>query len=173
MEFVSLQIEGVFGLIQQSKLDSRGTLTRVWDSKSLPSNFNLIQASVVFNPTEGTLRGLHYQSEPYSENKVIQCISGRVFDVVVDLRKDSSTFGCHLELVIGPFEDFQGIFVPAGCAHGYLTLEINSDLIYFMDNEYSLNHSEGLLWNDTKLSIDWPHEPVLISERDSKWPQII
>ena len=95
MEFSPLGIEGAFGIIGESQVDSRGTLTRVWDCNTILGNFNLNQSSVVSNPTKGTLRGLHYQVEPFSENKVIECVSGRVFDVIVDLRNESRTYGTH------------------------------------------------------------------------------
>ena len=172
MEFVSLEIEGAFGIIEEPHSDSRGSLTRVWDSNSFLVGFNLKQTSIVSNPVKGTLRGLHYQDEPFSENKVIECVSGKVFDVIVDLRIDSHTYGEHLEVTIGPYEEYLGLFVPAGCAHGYLTIEPNSSLLYFMDKEYSSAHSQGLPWNDPKLSINWPSTPALISERDSNWPPL-
>ena len=108
--------------------------------------------------------------EPFSENKIVECISGKVFDVVVDLRMESHTYGKHLEIEIGPLESHIGLFIPAGFAHGYLTLETDSTLIYFMDKEYSAENSAGLLWRDPNLSINWPFEPSLISERDLQWP---
>ena len=173
MEVVELELEGVLGIIEESHSDPRGTFTRVWDSNSFLKNFKLNQASIVTNSKAMTLRGLHFQAEPFSENKVIECISGKVFDVVVDLRKESPTYGLHLEIEIGPLEPYVGLFIPAGCAHGYLTLESNSTLIYFMDKEYSAENSNGLLWCDPKLSINWPSVPLLISERDSSWPQLL
>ena len=172
MEVSALGLEGVLGIVEESQSDSRGTFTRVWDSNSFIKGFELNQASIVTNPRSATLRGLHYQAEPFSENKIVECVSGKVFDVVVDLRKESRTYGEHLEIEIGPLEPFVGLFIPAGCAHGYLTLETNSTLIYFMDKEYSAENSYGLLWCDPKLSISWPSEPSLISKRDSNWPQL-
>ena len=132
--------------------------------------FELNQSSIVLNPLSGTLRGLHYQADPFAENKVVECVSGKVFDVIVDMRKESSTFKKHLEIYLGPLEKFFGIFVPAGCAHGYLTLEENSTLIYFMDKEHSPANSYGIFWNDPNLPINWPTQPIRMSERDSKWP---
>jgi dTDP-4-dehydrorhamnose 3,5-epimerase len=173
MKFVNLEIEGVLGIVEKSLVDTRGSLIRVWDSNSVLNNFNLNQSSIVLNPCSGTLRGLHYQVEPFSENKVVECVTGKVFDVIVDLRKESQTYGKHLEIYIGPFEQYLGLFVPDGCAHGYLTLEPNSTLLYFMDNKYSPEHSRGLIWNDPKLSITWPRQPILISERDLMWPQLL
>lgn len=169
MEFVPLAIDGVFGIISESNMDSRGLLIRVWDKDSPLENFKLAQSSYVLNPQKNTLRGLHFQSSPHSENKVVECVSGKVFDVIVDLREKSETFREHLEVSLGPDETFIGVLIPAGCAHGYLTLKENTSLIYFMDKEYFAESAQGLLWNDPLLSINWPHQPELISERDSKW----
>lgn len=172
MEFIPLEIEGAFGIIEEPQLDSRGSLTRIWDSNSLLGEFKINQSSIVTNPKLGTLRGIHFQSEPFSESKVIECVSGKVFDVIVDLRGGSSTYGRHLEVVIGPTETYLGLVVPSGCAHGYQTLDENSTLVYFMDREYSSENSHGINWNDPTLSINWPLVPSLVSERDSKWPPL-
>ena len=170
MNFVPLKIFGAFGIIEQTKSDFRGTFIRTFDVNTQLSGFEINQSSVTHNPKSGTLRGMHYQVEPYSENKVVMCLSGKVFDVILDLREDSVTFGENLSFEIGPNSPYLGLFVPAGCAHGYLTLENNSTLAYFMDKSYSREHSSGVLWNDPKFSIDWPSTPVLISERDANWP---
>lgn len=172
MDFIPLEFEGVLGIVEKAQSDFRGTLTRVWDANPRLQEFKLVQSSIVLNPRVATLRGLHYQDPPFSENKVIFCVSGKVFDVIVDQRSSSSTFGKSLMVEIGPQMDYAGLFVPAGCAHGYLTLEPNSTLIYFMDKEYSQENSHGLLWSDPKLSINWPIDPIHISERDLKWPRI-
>jgi dTDP-4-dehydrorhamnose 3,5-epimerase len=172
IKFTSLQILDSSALTLETILDNRGSLSRIWEENSVLKKFNLSQASIVNNPVMGTLRGLHYQSEPYSENKVIQCVSGKAFDVILDLRKDSSTYKKLLEIEIGPECLYQGLFVPAGCAHGYLTLESDSTLIYFMDNVYSPKHSQGIRWNDSKLLINWPFEPILVSEQDLQWPGV-
>jgi dTDP-4-dehydrorhamnose 3,5-epimerase len=172
MLFTPLGIDGVFGITEPTKSDFRGALTRVWDIDSQLKSFDLNQSSVVTNPTAGTLRGLHYQTEPFSENKIVECITGTVFDVILDLRKDSATQGNHLAYEIGPTSQFLGLFIPAGCAHGYLTLETNSTLIYFMDREFSPMHSHGVLWNDPRLSILWPSDPILISEQDKGWKEL-
>jgi len=172
MDLVPLVINGTFGIIAEFHEDARGSLTRVWDKKSILGNFDLIQSSVVTNPKSKTMRGLHYQSTPFAENKIVKCVSGRVFDVIVDLREESRTYRKHVAIELGPKSDFLGVFIPSGCAHGYLTLEDNSTLIYFMDKEYSPESSRGLFWNDPALSISWPSNPILISERDSKWPTL-
>ncbi len=172
MEFVPLEIDGVFGIKSETSIDSRGSFTRVWDKSSPLGDFNLIQSSFVLNPLKNTLRGLHYQTYPYSENKVVQCISGKVFDVIVDLREESKSFRKHLEVSLGPNENFLGVLIPIGCAHGYITLEENTSLLYFMDKEFCPESARGLFWNDPLLGINWPTEPDLISERDSKWQRL-
>ena len=169
MEFVPLAIDGVFGITIEPSIDSRGSLTRVWDKNSPLANFNLVQSSFVSNPQKNTLRGLHYQTYPHSENKVVHCVSGKVLDVIVDLREKSETFREHLEVSLGPKETFLGVVIPIGCAHGYITLEENTSLLYFMDKGFFPESTRGLFWNDPLLAINWPTQPDLISERDSKW----
>lgn len=167
---IPLQIEGVFGLVTEPKIDERGSLTRIWEENFALSRFHIKQISITNNPVKFTLRGLHYQKLPFFENKVIYCNSGKIFEVVLDLRNDSLTFGKHLTVETGSACEFQGLLVPLGCAHGYMTLEPNSSLIYFMDNFYSAENARGILWNDPSLNIDWPSQPLIISKRDKSWP---
>ena len=169
---VPLKIEGSFALASSSISDSRGTLTRIWEKNLTPNEFSFEQISVVDNPRSFTLRGLHYQKFPYSETKIIQCISGKVFDVILDLRKESNSYRKHITQEIGPSSEYQGLVVPSGCAHGYMTLEANSTLIYCMDNIYSVKNSYGVLWNDQNLKIEWPFMPTVISKQDSNWPEL-
>lgn len=168
--YTPLGLKGVFGIQASEYLDHRGSLFRLWDKEIFPVEFNIFQISYITNPRSGTLRGLHFQIDPFEEAKVIQCVSGKVFDVLIDLRKTSDTYGAHLEVEIGPNSLFQGLIVPVGFAHGYLTLESNSDLIYFTDKAYSSKHSRGIIWSDSGLGINWPEVPEFISERDKFWP---
>lgn len=172
INFSPLQIKDSFAIKHQTILDERGTLTRIWEDNLVLNNFELREASIVTNLSSGTLRGLHFQDEPYSESKIIQCVQGKVFDVIVDLRKKSETYMKHLSVEIGPNSHYQGLFVPQGCAHGYLTLESNSTLIYFMNNFYSPLHKMGIRWDDSILNIDWPISPRLISQQDLQWPGV-
>ena len=169
MEFTPLRIQGSFGISEKSHSDHRGTLTRIWESNSILKDFNLVQASIVTNPTSGTLRGLHYQAEPFTENKIVECVTGQVFDVIIDMRKSSRTYREYLSVQIGPLDPYIGLFIPAGCAHGYLTLQPHSTLVYFMDKEYSKEYSRGIPWNDDNLGINWPTKPLVISEQDTSW----
>jgi len=171
IDFSTMQIKDSLAIRFKTVVDERGTLTRIWEENSVLNKFKLRQASVVNNLTSGTLRGLHFQDEPYSESKVIQCVYGKVFDVIVDLRKNSATYKKYLGIEIGPNCEYQGLFIPQGCAHGYLTLENNSTLIYFMDNSYSPLHTLGVRWDSSTLNIKWPSKPRVISQQDLQWPE--
>lgn len=170
MELESLEIAGVFGIKTSTSFDDRGSFLRVWDVDNFREQIELVQASVANNPYPRTLRGLHFQTHPYSETKVVQCVLGSVFDVVVDLRRSSSTYGKHLSIRMGSKEMYQGIVVPKGFAHGYLTLEAHSTLLYFVDSPYVPESSKGIVWNDPILQISWPLEPKIISDRDKNFP---
>ena len=170
MELIALDLEGVLGISSSAFFDERGSFLRVWDESDLKKYIDFNQASVAVNPKARTLRGLHFQADPHSETKVIQCVLGSVFDVVVDLRQDSSTYGKHMSIKLGPRETYQGIIVPKGFAHGYLTLEVNSTLLYFMDHPFVPESAKGILWSDPTLRIAWPYEPEVISNRDRNFP---
>lgn len=171
MQLVDTEIDGVYAIELSRKYDARGFISRIWDSSALFSDFSLRQASMVVNPKRRTLRGLHYQKRPFEEKKLILCLSGCVFDVVVDLRCASQNYGQHLSFEIGPESRFQGLLVPANFAHGYITLRNDSNLMYFMDKPYSLSHSSGIRWNSSCLSINWPVKPRLVSAQDQNWPE--
>ena len=172
IKFDSLNFNGTFALSLEVVSDLRGSLVRIWEDNSVQNNFDLKEASLVNNPLPGTLRGLHYQSSPFMENKIIICLGGTVFDVILDLRMNSSTYGQHVGIEIGPNRKYQGVFVPAGCAHGYITLESNSTLIYFMDKLFSPKSVKGIRWDDKKLQIKWPMYPQIISKQDLNWPEL-
>ncbi len=170
MKFTALEIQNCSAFTSDLISDSRGSLSRIWEENSIFSAFETIEASIVSNPTLGTLRGLHFQSSPHAENKIVQCIGGKAFDVVLDIRKESDTYRKYVGLEIGPKSRFQGLFVPAGCAHGYLTLEPDTSLIYFMDSSYSPEASNGIRWDDPNWMISWPIKPSLVSQQDLDWP---
>jgi dTDP-4-dehydrorhamnose 3,5-epimerase len=167
-----LKIQGAFSISLQSRVDNRGSMLRIWDSQGVLEKFELKQASFVSNPSPKTLRGIHYQEEPFAENKILYCVSGLIFDVIIDLRETSKTYLQHEAIEIGPKNPVQGLFVPKGCAHGYLTITQHSNLVYFMDKPYSAQNARGLLWKDPKLKIKWPFNPMCISDRDKNWPNL-
>jgi len=173
MNLVPLELQGVFGVSSTISNDNRGSFFRVFDAPLFEGKFSLSEGSVANNPIEKTLRGLHYQENPYAESKLIQCMTGQVFDVLVDIRKNSSSFGQHISLFLGPQEIYQGVFIPKGFAHGYITLAPNSTLLYFMDQPYIPDLARGIIWNDPALNIDWPCDPVIISDRDRTFKKLI
>ena len=168
MKLIGLGLAGIKGIVTEKNSDSRGSLIRIWDKEFGISEFNLTQASFVSNPERGTLRGLHFQSDPFSESKILYCVSGEIFDVVVDLRPNSPTYKKHLEVKLGLNREFMGLIIPAGFAHGYLTLETNSSLIYFMDTPFKKEYADGIHWEKNRLDIKWPFNPKVISQKDSE-----
>lgn len=172
MELSPLSLSGAFAISSPASIDTRGSFLRVWDNEVYFNYLHLIQASAATNPQARTLRGLHFQKSPYEETKIVQCVSGSVFDVIVDLRTSSLTFENYFSIIIGPEEEYQGVLVPKGFAHGYLTLEANSTLLYFMDSPYVPESSGGIIWNDISLGIKWPFEPDVLSARDQSFPSL-
>jgi dTDP-4-dehydrorhamnose 3,5-epimerase len=145
--------------------DARGRWERIFDTEVLNLERKLVQISHSNNPIEGTLRGLHYQEEPYAERKLIKCIKGRIFDVIVDVRPDSSSYLDHQTIELHA-ADGMTILVPPGFAHGFLTLVNDCDLIYGMDESFQKESYKGLRWSDPRININWPIQPKLISEID-------
>ena len=172
MDKYEFEIAGAFAFSVEKNLDERGSLVRIFDSVELFPNFKVVQASFVENPSARTLRGLHFQVGDCAETKIVQCVSGKIFDVIVDIDKKSATYGKSCSIYLGPEEGFQGMFIPKNCAHGYLTISENSKLTYFMDREYSSEDAHGIKWNDPLLDIEWPEPVEIISLKDSRLPNL-
>lgn len=119
----------------------------------------------------GVLRGLHFQKKPYAQAKIVRCIRGIIYDVVVDLRKKSPTFSRYLGLVLSE-ENRHQLYVPRGCAHGFLALSEVAEVVYKVDNVYSPKSEGGLIWNDPDVDVTWPIDDLIISERDRLWPTL-
>jgi dTDP-4-dehydrorhamnose 3,5-epimerase len=128
-----------------------------------------VQSSISFNSFRGTLRGIHFQTAPYQEVKLIRCTRGAIYDVIIDLRFGSTTFKQHLALVLSA-ENGKMLYVPEGFAHGFQTLEDNSEVFYQMSQFYAPEHARGIRWNDPAFGIDWPAEERIILERDQSYP---
>ena len=165
-------IEGAKLLELSKHVDSRGSFMRLWctaalEEAGLANDF--VQANVAETRAAGTIRGLHYQVEPFAEDKLIRCTRGAVFDVVVDLRPDSTSYlQWHgVELSAG---DDRLLLAPRGCAHGYQTLLEDSALEYFVSSPYSPEHERGIRWNDPSFTISWPSSNPIVSNKDSAWP---
>jgi dTDP-4-dehydrorhamnose 3,5-epimerase len=166
-------LEGVLVLIQEPILDSRGAFARVFCQKELEEvgrNFTVCQINKSHNRLKGTLRGLHFQMPPHQEAKIIQVTKGSIVDVAVDIRHESETFGkYHAETLTD--KNGRALLIPEGCAHGFQTLEDDTEIIYLVSAFYSPQAEGGLRWNNPGLDIPWPQiPPQVISDKDKAWP---
>jgi dTDP-4-dehydrorhamnose 3,5-epimerase len=172
MKIVETSIAGVLVLQSDPKLDERGSFVRTWDRSALSAHgaqWDIAQIGVAENMEQGTLRGLHLQAPPYAEAKTIRCIRGRMFDVAVDVRPDSSTFLGWLGHELSG-DATLSLHVPAGCAHGYLTLEPDTAVEYIMSTPYHPPAAIGYRFDDAAFRIQWPAPVRRISARDESWP---
>jgi dTDP-4-dehydrorhamnose 3,5-epimerase len=172
MKFQTTAIPGVVVTDLEPQRDARGSFARFlckdeFVLHQLPTEF--VQGSLSRNTTQGTLRGMHLQLGPIPEQKLVRCTRGRVHDVVLDLRKHSASYRRWTALELDA-ESGRAVFVPAGCAHGFLTLEPDTELLYLMTVRYDPDHQRGVRWNDPAFAIDWPSEPIVIGDRDRTFP---
>ena len=172
MNFKKTAVEGLFAVSTDAQADSRGHFARVFCEIELAGNghpFHVIQSSISSNLRAATLRGLHYQSVAAPERKLVRCVRGAVWDVVVDLRPTSETYlKWHGAELSG--ENLLAFLVPTGCAHGFMTLTDNAEVLYMMDQTYVPDTARGVRWDDAVFSIQWPEKPAVISERDATYP---
>jgi dTDP-4-dehydrorhamnose 3,5-epimerase len=129
----------------------------------------MVQTNLSSNRRRGTLRGLHYQQSPHEESKLVRCTRGTLYDVIVDLRINSATY-CQWFGIDLTADSFRQLYVPGGCAHGFITLEDNTDIMYQVSEFYTPAAERGVLWNDPAFAIKWPIDPVVISEKDRSQP---
>lgn len=172
MTFHETKISGVFEIHLERKPDERGFFARTWCQNEFEShelNSKLVQSSISFNARKGTLRGMHFQAAPHAETKVVRCTSGAIYDVVVDLRPHSPTFKDWIAVTLTA-ENRNSIYIPAGCAHGFLTLQDESEILYQMSEFYSAESARGVRWDDPAFQIAWPENVAVISDRDRTYP---
>ena len=172
MEFTALPIDGLYAVGFEDHRDERGSFSRIWDSSEFARHglrSVLAQTSVSWSPVQGTLRGLHYQAAPHEEAKLVTCLRGSIWDVAVDLRRDSPTFRrWHAEKLDG--ESLRSIYVPEGVAHGFLTLTDDVLVLYQISHAHVPSSARGVRWNDPAFKIGWPTTPNVISSRDQSYP---
>ena len=172
MTFHETKLPGVFEIHLELKGDDRGFFARSWCQREFEQhglNSVTVQCSVAFNEKKGTLRGLHHQAAPHPESKLVRCTQGAIYDVVVDLRLGSATFKKWIGVVLSAANRHM-IYVPEGCGHGLLTLEDRTEVFYQMSEFYYSELSRGVRWNDPAFQIDWPAQPVVMSDRDRTYP---
>jgi len=156
--------------------DARGFFSETYNKFSFREAgivADFVQDNHVLSVHRGTVRGLHFQTFPFAQDKLIRVVRGAIFDVAVDIRVGSPTYGQHVSATISA-DNWTQIFIPVGFAHGLVTLEPNTEVLYKVSNRYSSEHDKGLLWNDSGLEIDWPicETEVTLSERDRLQPKL-
>ena len=155
--------------------DPRGFFARTWCQREYEARgltARIAQCSISFNKVKGTLRGLHYQTAPHAEAKLVRCTMGAVYDVIVDLRVHSSTFRQHFGVLLNA-DNRRMLFVGEGFAHGFQTLEDATEVFYQISEFYARDHAAGVRWNDPAFGITWPLPPSVMSERDRTYPDFL
>lgn len=175
MKFTDVGLEGAWLVEHAPAHDERGSFTEVWERETFAGR-DLIaaidQVSSAHNTHAFTLRGMHFQTVPFTQTKLVSCIAGAIFDVMIDLRPQSPSFkrwfGCELRA-----GEPQALYIPAGFAHGYLTLQAHSTVHYLIAGKYSPQHARGVRWDDPAFGIRLPAAPAVISPRDALYPDFM
>ncbi len=174
MQVLSTKFEGVKIIEPRVHGDARGFFMESYNFamfKELGIDVAFVQDNHSLSAEAGTIRGLHYQLNPFAQTKLVRVISGSIYDVVVDIRLGSPTYG-HWEAFILNDDNKRQVLVPHGFAHGFCTLEPNTQVVYKVDNYYSPTHDRGIRWNDPELGIDWPTQQPILSQKDQEHPSL-
>ena len=176
MNIDNLDIPAVRVFMPKKHGDHRGFFSEVYNKKALAESgidIDFVQDNHSLSAEKGVVRGLHFQVPPFAQDKLVRVVRGSVFDVAVDLRRGSPTYGQHVSVVLSA-EAWNQILVPIGFAHGFMTLEPDTEVIYKVSNYYAPDHDKGLLWNDPALGIEWPvtYEDAILSDKDKARPRL-
>lgn len=172
MKFSSTKLQGVFLITLVPREDERGHLVRTWDQKDFANhgiNHDIVEGYTSYSVKSGTMRGLHYRVEPFADSQLVRCISGSIFEVVIDLRPDSSTYQQWVGFTQRA-ADFTALFVPPSIPHGFLTLEDNTEVLNLYSKPYNPQNERGVRYNDPAFGVQWPIEISSISPKDLAWP---
>ena len=172
MIFTQTKLEGAYLINIQKQEDERGFFARIWCQREFYEhglNPQLVQCNVSYNEKKGTLRGMHFQASPHQEAKLVSCIRGEMFDVIIDLRSGSPSYTEYLSVNLTN-EEHNMLYVPEGFAHGFLTLMDDTIVSYQMSDFYAPEFSRGVRWNDPTFGIEWPIKVKVISVRDANIP---
>jgi dTDP-4-dehydrorhamnose 3,5-epimerase len=171
MIFTETKLNGAYVIELDKKEDPRGFFARAWCAREFEEQGlspRLVQANISYNIRRGTLRGMHYQMAPYGEAKVIRCIRGALYDVIIDLRRDSSTYMQWVGVELTA-ENRKMFYVPENFAHGFQTLTDDTEAFYLVSEFYAPGAERGIRWNDPTFGIEWPLEVAVISDKDANW----
>jgi len=176
MEHQSLAIEDVKLITPRIFRDERGFFSETFNLKALEDigiSEKFVQDNHSLSVETGVIRGLHFQSLPYAQGKLVRVVKGSILDVAVDIRNGSPTYGKHVTAVLS-VENWQQLWIPNGFAHGFCTLEPNTEVLYKVTDYYAPECDKGLAWNDAALGIDWPVDPekVILSDKDAGYPTL-
>lgn len=171
----ALEIAGAYSVELEPRQDQRGFFARSFceaefQQHGLPTRFP--QQNLSRNVARHTLRGMHYTEPPSQESKLVRCTSGVIYDVLLDVRPNSTTFGKCVALELSRTNG-RAVFIPVGVAHGFLTLEADTDVLYHMGDSYRAEAGRGLRWNDPAFAVPWPFPPAVISDQDATYPDFI
>jgi len=172
MTFKETAISGVFEIGIQAIRDERGFFARAWCRSEFEQHgleSTLVQCNISFNARKGTLRGMHFQSAPFEETKLVRCTQGAIYDVILDLRPQSTTFKSWVAVTLAA-ENRNMVYIPKGCAHGFLTMQDETEVFYQMSEVYNAESAHGVRWNDPAFGIAWPDRVEVISDRDRNYP---
>lgn len=175
MKFHQTKISGVMEIELEPRQDERGFFARTYCQDEFAAHgleANFVQENTSLSRIRGTLRGMHYQLPPHAEDKLVSCASGELFDVALDMRPTSPTYlkwqGFHLSA-----ENRRKLYVPKGVAHGFQTLQDNTEIRYLVSNSYAPDAERGVRWDDPNVGINWPIPPSVLSDKDKDWADII
>lgn len=173
MKFVPTKLQGAYLIEIEAHEDERGFFARSWCEQEFSDNgLNpcVKQCNISFNHKKGTLRGMHYQAEPDAEVKLVRCTRGAIYDVIIDLRKESDTFKQYVGFELSA-SNHRMLYIPEGFAHGFQTLEDDVEVLYYMAHQYVPKAARGVRWNDPAFGIVWPDaEHRIMSDRDAQYP---
>jgi dTDP-4-dehydrorhamnose 3,5-epimerase len=175
MKFTALGLPDAYLVEAERHEDARGYFLRTWCRKEFSQQIgevDFVQSSLSFNRVAGTLRGLHFQAEPFAEAKLVRCVRGAIYDVIVDIRPHSSTFRRWVGMELSA-ENGRALFVPSGFAHGFQCLRDDTEVAYQISQYHSPEAARGIRWNDPAFGVQWPGPITVMSERDRNWPDYI
>jgi len=173
MKFFETKLKGAYIIEREPFVDSRGSFSRTFCAKEFKQHnlaVNMVQTNFSVSSRKHVLRGMHYQVEGAEEDKLVQCLRGAILDVIIDLRKSSSTFGEHIKVELSEANN-KMLYVPRGFAHGFLSLDNFCYVLYQVSNFYDPNKEKGIRWNDPFFGIDWPTKNPILSLKDTVHPE--
>lgn len=172
MKFEPTPLSGAYIISLEPRVDDRGAFARTFCAREFQAAglaTDFVQANMSLSPRPGTLRGMHYQRGAAAEDKLVRVADGRILDVIIDLREESPSFGHHFKIELAADNDLM-LYVPRGCAHGFLTLAAHCQVVYQVSSFYSPEAEAGVRWDDPFFAIDWPVQVPILSARDASFP---